>query len=281
MRAVGYIRVSRAEEKPENQEHTIRQYCEEHGLDCLLFQPEIEVSRLEDPFQRPVFRSIIEFMEKNDIRILIVESIDRLTAEPEHWDKIVKFFTERGWRIIFVMDKDITKAFETAINVLDNIKKTADSEVVRQAIEQQQELLKMQIKYYWKIKVAVAKEYVEDVRRKTRRALARLKEMGKIYTKPTLIVYYALYLSGKPSFKDLTREDIERAERIFYERYVKPYEEGMPAMRLWRKFLEAEKPFIDFLRRLAEKRRRSDSEPNTYVAYTTFYTNLRRLAGKK
>ena len=280
MKAVGYVRVSRAEEKPENQEYVIREYCSQHGLECLVFPPEIEVSRLENPFQRPVFRQIIEFMEKNNIRILVVESIDRLTAEPEHWEEIIKFFTERGWRIIFVKDKDITKAFETAISILENIKRTADSEVVRQTIEQQQELLKMQIKYYWRIKVAVAKEYVEDVKRKTRRALERLRNAGRIYTKPTLPQYYALFLYRKSSFRDLTPEEIRSAEKLFYDRYVKPYLEGVPIRKLWRKFLEEEKPFIEFLTIRARKRKTEDKNTNTYLAYTTFYTNVKRLAEK-
>ena len=278
MKAVGYIRVSRADENPENQEYVIKEYCTKHSLDCLMFPPEIEVSRLENPFQRPVFKQVIDFMSKNNISILVVESIDRLTAEPDHWDEIVKFFTERGWRIVFVRDEDVTKAFETVISVLDSIKKTADSEVIRQALEQQQELLKMQIKYYWRIKVAVAKDYVEDVKRKTRRALERLKAEGKVYTKPSLITYYALFLARKSSFRELTPEDIERAKQVFYNRYVKLYKEGVPIRRIWRKFLEEERPFIAFLESRAVVRTVTGSKPNRYVSYTTFYTNLVNIA---
>jgi len=271
--AIGYIRVSRSDEKPENQEYVIKKYCEEHGLNCLVFPPEIEVSRLEDPFERLVFKQILDFMLKNNIRILIVESIDRLTAEPEHWEKIIRFFTEHGWRIIFVKDEDITTAFESAVKILEDVKRGTSSEVVKQVVEHQIEQLKQFVKLYQKIKVAVAKDYVEDVRRKTKRALERLKAEGKIYTKPSLIDMYALYLTKKQLFKELTREDRERARMLLFEKYGKLYLEGTPIRRLWRKFLENEKLFVEFL-----KERKLQGKKNSYLSYSAFYRMLKTFS---
>jgi len=275
-KAVGYVRVSRADENPENQEYVIRKYCEEHGLDCLLFPPEVEVSRLADPFERPVFRQILDFMAKNNIPILVVESIDRLTAEPEHWDKLIRFFAEKGWRIVFVRDERLTDAFESTITVLENLKRSASSEVVRQVIEHQIKQLMDFVNLYQRLKVAVAKDYVEDVRRKTKRALERLKAEGKVYTKPSLIDMYALYLTKKQSFKELTREDRERTKLLLFERYGRLHLEGVPVRKLWRLFLENEKLFVEFL-----KGRRLQGKKNTYLSYSAFYRAIKNLVSER
>jgi len=271
-RAVGYIRVSRADENPENQEYVIKTYCAQHNLDCLVFPPEIEVSRLEDPFSRPIFKQVLEFMARNGINILIVESVDRLTAEPEHWEKIIRYFTERGWRIIFVRDEDLTAAFESATRILEDVKKSTSSEVVRQVLEHQIEQLRQFVKMYQRLKVAIAKEYVEDIRKKTKRALERLKAEGKVYTKPSLIDVYALYLSRKQTFKELTKEDREKARMLLFEKYGRLYMEGVPARRLWKQFLENEKLFVEFL-----KQRKIEGKKNTYLSYSTFYRTLKSL----
>jgi len=271
-RAVGYVRVSRADENPENQEFVIKRHCEEHGLDCLIFPPEVEVSRLEDPFQRPVFKQILDFMDKNNIRILIVESVDRLTAEPEHWEKLVRYFTERGWRIVFVRDEPLTGAFENVIKSLEELKKATKSEVIRQTIEYQIRMLKDFMEWYHKGRVAAAKDYVEDIRQKTKRALERLKAEGKVYTKPSLIDMYALYLTKKGSFRELTKEDRERARILLFEKYGRLYMEGVPARKLWRQFLENEKLFVEFLRE-----RRLQGKKNTYTSYSAFYRMLKLL----
>ncbi|NPA71010.1 MAG: recombinase family protein [Crenarchaeota archaeon] len=277
--AVGYIRVSRADENPENQAYVIRKYCKEHNIKCFIFAPEIEVSRLENPFERPVFKQLLRFMELNNINTLIVESIDRLTAEPKHYEEIIRYFTERGWKIIFVRDADISKAFNGLIKMLNSLKQVVDSETLRETINYQIKTVKDFMELYWRIKVAVAKDYVLDVSAKTRRALARLKEEGKVYTKPTLVHYYALYLARKSLFKELTPEEIQVAKNIFYEKYVKPYLYGVPIRRLWRKFLREEQRFIEYLDEMASKRAARGRNPtqNRFVSYPAFYNNLKRL----
>jgi len=139
-------------------------------------------------------------------------------------------------------------------------------------LEHQIEQLKQFMRLYQRIKVAIAKEYVEDIRRKTKRALERLKAEGRVYTKPSLIDMYALYLTKKQSFKELTKEDRERARILLLEKYGRLYMEGVPARRLWRMFLENEKVFIEFLRE-----RKLQGKKNAYLSYSTFYRMLKML----
>ena len=238
VRAVAYIRVSQPDENPDNQKYIIEQYCREHGLECLVFPPEIGVSRTENPFRRPVFSQLLEFMRNNDIRVLVVESIDRLTAEPGDWDALIEYFTKHNIRLVAVKDEDITSAFEGVIRTIESLKRQVSSEVLKVVLDSQIDSLKRQIKMYQKLKVAVAKEYVEDVRYKTRRAMRRLREEGKLHHRPRLIHYIALYLSGKESFRELTREDVEAAVQHVGQ-WLKQYIDlGVPLYRIHKLFLQ-------------------------------------------
>jgi hypothetical protein len=128
----------------------------------------------------------------------------------------------------------------------------------------------------------------ERASERTKRALERLRAEGRVYTKPTLIHWLALFRSGKKSFRELTREDIEDAERYFVENYVKLYLEGWKIRQLHIKFLQREKALVQMIqaRRLedAEYRRKRGEpvpeKPNTYVSYYTFRKALKKLAQK-
>jgi DNA invertase Pin-like site-specific DNA recombinase len=61
----------------------IKRYCDERAYQCVRFD-EIGVSRAEDPFERPVFRAMVEAMKGFDVKIVVAESIDRVCADPEH-----------------------------------------------------------------------------------------------------------------------------------------------------------------------------------------------------
>ncbi|MEM4485138.1 MAG: recombinase family protein [Sulfolobales archaeon] len=284
--AIAYIRISREDENPDNQWFVIKDYCDKRGYMCIRLD-EIGVSRVEDPFQRMIFQTALRIMEVNRISVLIAESIDRVCADPEHYERLIKYFAERGWRLELVRDTDISEAFNRVIEIFEKLKNSADSAVMSVVLDSQIKSLKDMMQLYHKLKVAVAREYVEDVRRKVRRALERLKSEGKIYTKPTMIHWIALYRSGKKRFTELSKGDLEDAERYFIERYVKPYREGVPIRRLWSRFLEAERPIIDMIRRhrinsVELKKSLGKPEPKKYEVYTSylsFYRLVKKLAG--
>ena len=240
MRAVAYLRVSQEDENIDNQRYVIEEYCTRHSLECLFF-PEVGVSRTEDPFKRPVFSSVLEFMKTNNIRILIVESIDRLTAEPEHWDKLINYLTSHNIRLIAIKDEDITSAFEGVIKTIESLKTKVSSEVLKVVLDSQIDSLKRQIKMYQKLKVAVAKEYVEDVRYKTRRAMSRLKNEGKLYHRPSILHYLAAYLKGK-KVGDVTVNDVREAEEYLRKAFKPLYDMRVPWYVMHKLFLER---FVD------------------------------------
>ena len=89
----------------------------------------------------------------------------------------------------------------------------------------------------------MSRSSIEDVvreffRRRTAVVIRELKEKGKLYHRPSLLHYIALWLAGKKEFRELTREDIERAKSYVRE-FLKPYIElGVPLYRIHKLFLE-------------------------------------------
>jgi len=265
-RAVAYIRVSREDENPDNQRFVIEQFCKEKNLDCLFFPPEIGIARTEDPFQRPILRQIFDFMIANRINILIVESIDRFIAEPEYWDKVLEFFAKNGIKLISVKDKDLTDSFTKIIETLEEVKKVSDSAVFKVILEHEIENLKNFVRMYHRVKVAIAKEYVEDVRYKTKRAIEKLKNEGKVYHRPNLVHYLALYITGKKYPRELSQEEIEHARNLFCN-FVKSVA-GDPltgSIKLaWREFLKQYKPLFDS----------QQTAPRSYLAFLKTYKKM-------
>jgi len=56
-----------------------------------------------------------------------------------------------------------------------------------------------------------AEPYVEDIKKRTRTAMERLRREGKLIHRPQLLHYVALLLSGKDNFNELTKSDIDKA----------------------------------------------------------------------
>lgn len=135
----------------------------------------------------------------------------------------------------------------------------------------------------------MARKYVEDVRRKVRRAMERLRAEGRLYTKPSLVHWIALYRSNKKSFKELTREDIEEARRYFETKYVELARNWVPIRRVWRRFIESEVQVIQMIKRYRENmiemaRKTGGREPKhveTYTSYSSFYRTVVKLLGDR
>ena len=86
------------------------------------------------------------------------------------------------------------------------------------------------------LRIAIAQAERERVSERTKRALERLREKGKVYTKPTFIYWLALHRSGKRELKELSKEEIEEAKRYFFNQYARPYLDGVLIRRLIRSF---------------------------------------------
>lgn len=289
-RAVAYIRVSRDDENPENQLYVIEEWARRHGYEVVPFT-DFAVSGATDPFQRPGFKMMLRYMREHGIKTIIVAELERLTRDVEHYEKLKDLRRILGWaleedvEIISIADQGFTEMVRRVRESLAEIKgRLGDDAVMKPFLRLAEEIILKIAELIPEARIAAAQFERERAAQRTKRALERLKSEGRVYTKPDYAAWLALYRSRKAEFSELTREEIEEAERYLVEQYVKPYLEGVPASRLYRKFLEQEKPVIEFIRRRREAElalRAKLGLPIPYRVETgTSYTSFRRLLKK-
>ncbi len=190
MRAVGYLRVSQADENIENQKLKILEFAKSKGLDVVGFFADVDVSGTVPPRERPQYSAMLQFCRLSGIRTIVFYDLSRLARSVEEGLEELKRLAEEGFQFYFAgmdfLNYDIDPLLKKKI-IMD---------------------------FLW-----FAELYVEDVKRRTRVALERLRKEGRLYHRPTLLHYVALYLSGKSSVRELTRQDLERAANYIRAKY--------------------------------------------------------------
>ena len=292
-KAVAYIRVSREGENPENQLFSIQKWAKEHGYEIVPFM-DYAVSGTVDPFQRPGFKLMLNYMKNNNIRTIIVAELERLTRDVEHYEKLRDLKEIIGWvieediQIISISDYKFTEIINDIKKTVNEFRKTLPEDVryLKPIYDLVATLLISIAEKLPELRIAIAQAERDRISERTKRALERLKREGKVYTKPTFLHWLALFRSGKKELKEVTVEDIEDAKKYFVEQYVKPYLEGMPIRKLHRKFLQQEKPVIELIRKYREadiERRRklglkTPKIRTIYSSYSAFYNLVVKLS---
>lgn len=291
--AVGYVRVSREDENPENQVYMIMKWAKEHGYIVSIFQ-DYAVSGAVDPFQRSGFKAMIEYMKMNNVKTIIVTELERLTRDVEHYERLKDLKKILGWsieedvEIISLADETFTQLVAEIRRLARQLRESipAESRFLKPIYDIIVEILMIVAEKLPEIRISMAQAERQRASERTRRAIERLKAEGRVYTKPTIIEWIALYRTGKKSLSELTREDIEEARKYFIEQYVKPVKEGVPVYRVYKKkFLVNEKPVINMIRekRLADatyKEKIGVKKPSrieTYSSYSSFRRTVLKL----
>jgi len=170
MKALAYVRVSRDDENPENQVQAIRRWAAEHGVEVLGFYIDVDVSGAVPPRERPQYRAMLEAARRLGIKLLLFYDLSRLARDLIEGLNELKRLTEEGFSYRFV-----------AQEFLDYI----EDPMMR---------LKVISDFLW-----FAQLYREDIRRRTKEGLKRVKEEGKRLGRPPypLPVDYARSLVEK------------------------------------------------------------------------------------
>lgn len=231
MRAVAYLRVSQSDENIENQRMKILEFARRKGIEVVGFFADIDVSGTTPPRERPQYRAMLGFCRLNNIKTIIFYDLSRLARSVEEGLEELKNLAEEGFNFYFAgmdfLNYDIDPMLKKKI-IMD---------------------------FLW-----FAELYVEDIKRRTRVAMERLKNEGKLFHRPTLLHYVALYLSGKERFSELTKDDIASAKQ-YLRKWLKPYLElRVPLYRI----------HAVFQQHFAEMYRRFPKAPRSY-------NSLRRL----
>jgi len=148
MRLVGYVRVSREDENPENQEHAIQNYVQAKGYQLVGIEKDIGISGALPPLEREGFRKVVEKLERKEADGVIVYALDRIARSLWELSTVVKEFDQKGWQIISIR--------EDWLNILDPKIRSLIIAILGWAGEMEREL----------------------IRERTKEALARLKAEG-------------------------------------------------------------------------------------------------------
>jgi len=152
MRFVAYVRVSREDEQPENQEHAIFRWAAERGHQVVENVRDVGVSGALPPAQRPGWQRVAQLLESADG--VVVYALDRVARSLWDLAAVVKELESKGKVLMSVRE-------EWLQNVDPRVRQLIIS-VLGWAAEMEREF----------------------IRERTREALARLKAQGKPVGRP-------------------------------------------------------------------------------------------------
>ena len=153
--ATVYLRVSRADEDISNQLHTILEYSNSKGYQIVHLEKDIDISGTTPPWERENFVNLVKKSTELGAGTILFYDLSRMARSVE-WGLITLYILlDYGFNVEFV-----------AMKFLDYI---TDKEMKKKVI----------LDFLW-----FAEMYVEDIRRRTKAALERLRAEGKLYHRP-------------------------------------------------------------------------------------------------
>jgi len=103
MRLVGYIRVSREDEQPENQEHAVYKWAAERGHQIIDMSKDVGVSGALPPAQRPGWQKVMQLLEQADG--VVVYALDRVARSLWDLAAVVRELEGRGKLLLSVREE--------------------------------------------------------------------------------------------------------------------------------------------------------------------------------
>jgi len=152
MRLVAYVRISRDDERPENQEYAVYRWAAERGHQIVEVVRDVGVSGALPPAQRPGWRRVLELLESADG--VVVYALDRLARSLWDLAAVVRELEARG-KILLSVREEWLQSVDPRVRQLI-------ISVLGWAAEMEREF----------------------IRERTREALARLKAQGKQIGRP-------------------------------------------------------------------------------------------------
>jgi len=227
VRCVAYVRVSQPDENIENQRVRIEEFCRVKGFELVGIFSDVDVSGTVPPRERPQYKAMLGFCNLNRIKTVVFYDLSRLARSVEEGLTELKRLLEEGFNVYFAG--------------MDFLNYDVDPMLKKKII----------MDFLW-----FAEMYVADIKKRTSVAMERLKREGKLYHRPTVLHYLALYLSGKSSFAEITKEDLERVGEHLRREFKHYVELRVPWYKIHKLFLE----------RYAEMYRRFPQAPRSYQA---------------
>jgi len=184
IRAVVYSRVSTDEQNPKSQLQVVLDYCNRKGYSIVKVFEE-NISGSVNPFERPKFREMLDFIRGNPVDVLVMHDITRFYRPPP--DKVHEALS-------------LLNSLMKEYNVL--VEFVSEPEIEDPMLSELWRFLKSWIAGYERLQIQLRTKY----------GIMRRKREGRWVGKPSLVVYYAAWIYNK-DIRDLTMEEIKAAER--------------------------------------------------------------------
>ena len=152
MRLVGYVRVSREDEQPENQKHVIYKWAAERGHQIVGMAEDVSVSGALPPAQRPGWQKVVQMLEQADG--VVVYALDRVARSLWDLAAVVRELEAHG-KILLSIREEWLQSVDPKVRQLVVVMLGWAAEMER-----------------------------EFIRERTREALARLRAEGKLIGRP-------------------------------------------------------------------------------------------------
>ena len=193
MKTVIYSRVSTEEQDPGSQLQDIIDYALGRGYEVVKIFEE-NISGTVNPFKRPVFKRLLEYISNEPIEILLMHDLTRFYRPSpgkvsDTLGMLRKIMDEYSVLVEFVSEPRINDPML--------------SELWR--------FLKSWISAYERLQISM----------RTRYGLLRIRREGRLYHKPDIVYYYASWIYGK-DVGDITRDEYELAKKQL-KRIVEKY----------------------------------------------------------
>lgn len=181
MRAVIYTRVSTDEQNPQGQLQVVMDYAKERGYEVVKTFDDY-ISGSVDPFKRPGFKKLLEYLKDNEIDAIVMYDLTR-----------------------FYRAKSPTDALNRLRKIIDEYNVLVD--FAREPVVEDPLL-----KELWMFIKSWFSSYERlQISLRTKYGMQRVKREGRLYHKPTLVHYYAAWLFGK-DVGEVTKEEVEKAK---------------------------------------------------------------------
>ena len=200
VKAVGYIRVSQEDEKPENQRIQILEWARRNSFDVVGFFVDEAVSGATPPRERPQYKAMLEFCKNNGVNNIIFYDISRLGRNLEETLYELKTLLEEGYNTYFV--------YPDFLNQIND---------------------PMMKKFVVSMLAWFAELYRYDIIQRTKAGMERAKREGKRIGRPPAVPeeFLIKIIRKYPglSKKDLWRLTIAEGYKISYPRFVRKVNE--------------------------------------------------------
>jgi DNA invertase Pin-like site-specific DNA recombinase len=105
MDLVAYVRVSREDEKPENQEYAVLSWAARSGHRLVEIFRDVGVSGAVPPQERPGWRQVLEALSAGRAQGVVVYALDRIARSLWELAAVYREFSERGWALYSVREE--------------------------------------------------------------------------------------------------------------------------------------------------------------------------------